>query len=103
MMVYDSIFLREVSDVNKMKMLTDYISGLPDEIKEGEAMNRIKDCIKSGDKIMIIDSYHGLTKLQQQIIVNAFRKISKVTSYEVFESSMNAILPRKIAKTNRNV
>ena len=102
MMVFDSYLLRQASDVNKMKMLTKYISGLPDEIKEGEAMKRLKDGIKVGDKIMIIDSYQDLTKLQQQIIVNAFRKIYRVTSYEVFENLMNDTMPKIIAKTNKN-
>lgn len=76
MIEYDSILLRDLN-VNKMKKLTDYINSLPNEIKNGEAMSRLMSGIKSGDIIIIIDSYHDLSKLQQQIIVNAFRKLYK--------------------------
>lgn len=76
MIEYDSILLRDLN-VNKMKKLTDYINSLPNEIKKGEAMSRLMSGIKSGDIIIIIDSYHDLSKLQQQIIVNAFRKLYK--------------------------
>jgi len=74
MIEYDSILLRDLN-VNKMKKLTDYINSLPNEIKNGEVMSRLMSGIKSGDIIIIIDSYHDLSKLQQQIIVNAFRKL----------------------------
>lgn len=88
-MNYDnSIYLTIVSNASKMIMLADYVEGLPTNLKFGDEIIRFISYARLGDKENIIYSSRDLPKLQQLIVVEAFRTLLKTNERALFENHM---------------
>lgn len=97
--IKDIGLLRYSKDVNKMKILTDYINRLPDDIKGGDQMIQMLSYIRSGDALMINESITELTWLQQHVIYALFKFLNSSNNSEDVEQKMNEILPVLIKKS----
>jgi len=96
----DSIYLTIVSSASKMKMLADYIEGLPTNLKCGDEIIRFVSFVRYGDRNNIVYSFRDLSKLQQLIVAEAFRTLLKTDERLFFESHMKKKVPELMGKVD---
>ena len=96
----DSVYLTIVSNASKMNMLADYIEGLPTNFKYGDEIIRFVSFVRNGDKENIVYSFRDLSKLQQLIVVEAFRTLLTTDEWAIFENHMKKKVPELMGKVN---
>lgn len=96
----DSIYLTIVSNASKMNMLADYIESLPTNLKCGDEIIRFVSFVRNGDKENMVYSFRDLPKLQQLIVVEAFRTLFKTDNRAIFESHMKKKVPELMEMFN---